>query len=1458
MKHVARLVVVVFCASFVSGGPLATFASQCSLTGVRACNLTAGDDPTRLLNGCPTCVCTVDASQMCLRGLPNPPPACTAGQDPSRDNRCCLSCTPSAAVCSDALLAACKAAYTTLPNCPVGAQPRFNNVTCCVDCRPPPVDCTDANFATCQAALRVCSYGEDPIAESTSCCGTCRRGEALCNSTQVGQCLAKRAVCAVNESAIQIPGECCASCRAGPPRCNPACSADQACLYGLNNQATCVRAQTVRLVVAWRSPSNALATCDGVRDYIAEIVTRFCERGNNVLRCNAVAPLLKTARDRACQVVPSSSALIVDMDVPVIANYNAADALSVLSAAVGDGSSLGSDATGAAVANRAVCSLPADQLRACANQEQPVLNRTSNCFSCRPSSGRFSAPQCTQTLLTACADKYASLAACAAGTDPVRDPATCCFNCRPAQQLQCTDAQTDLCRRRFATLRDCLLGESPVFNVSACCLTCKPTDAPRNQSNPTCSAADVDTCLLARPVCATNEQPMFNRNQSCCAHCRRPERQCTRADVLQCGRNLPTCQSGTVPQTIPTECCPTCKPAEPTCSPACSDRQRCVHNFTTGLASCQVPRIVRVVMQNVNASDPAVCRDMPSLTTDAIKQFCDNADNADRCDTARERLRNVVAQKCTALASDTVAIDVASFEPPTATPGAPSSSSAQFEGVVSEAVRYAIRNATDGIVSSALPQERVRIACSLLADQIPVCATGVTPKLDQTTNCLSCRPPAGQACSCATNPSSIRACAQGETPQRNAVTCCPSCLPQRNTSDADCASSALDACQAAVKTGTLAACAAGESPAFNRTTCCLSCAPTAPPTSERPATNGSCTRAQFATCLAKAPVCADDERPVIVSTQCCPSCRNPERGCAITDVARCVAASRTCQPGERPMHLDGDCCPSCTYRPACNCSTEQVCDVSNTTAVCRPLGVTLRAIFRRVNDTQALDCAAAVFAFKEAIRRVCDDINANASRCDIAKRVANSGSLLDCVRENDNTYVNMDLAAVPEVVTVATDVPSLVNQAFSSAQVADFSAMFNVVSDTRTCTLDPATIPDCAANEIPTLVRATKCYSCRVDNGRAGCSDAQVAACKASVPPPCIAGQSPARNASSCCPTCRLVQAVCSPQQQQLCQGNISGLLLPACDVGVSPTFNPTTCCVDCRRDPSQQEGGVTTGQRCSQAQFDSCLTNSPVCANGETPARVTGACCPSCKRPERQCSAADVIACRTSQRTCAAGELPASTGTDCCPTCIPARANCSTACNATQVCTQMADGSARCRFAGTLVRLALRKGADAVPACGQLVPLIQEIVNRYCDKNDNAAACDAVGVQDDVSGLTLQSCVRSGANNESADVVLAVPADTQSNIQRRSSSSSAALVTEASSDPSATSGMSVSSSEASSSSSSNTTPIIVGAVVGGVALVALVAFVAMRRGGRGTLATPAVSPAPTSHQDPIAVTSMY
>ena len=907
---------------------------------------------------------------------------------------------------------------------------------------------------------------------------------------------------------------------------------------------------------------------------------------------------------------------------------------------------------------------------------------------------------------------------------PQRSPSSCCLNCRPPHAT-CTRTQYSDCLIAYASLRSCLPGEDPKFNSTTCCVSCKVDD--RTLLNVTCTAAAVDSHLLSRPVCDVNEPPVFNRNVSCVAHCRRPQRLCQRSEMLQCSAHAPNCVDGADPPVIPDECCPVCRKIEPHCNPPCNVFEKCLYNITTGVNYCVPPRKVYAVIVNFNTTYSTACSDARTIVRDGIDRFCDNADNAGRCVALQNRVSSLIARECIALSSgakglgvlDAIAVDFETYEG-----SLDSGKQEQLDQLLADIMTYSFVNDTDHLALHTVTAEKIRVSCMYLADRIPQCDVGETSNYDRDTGCMSCRPAQGRVmnCTCPLNVSTIRNCSLNEVPVRDPASCCPTCI--RNEPFHLCTDAQLDICKGHIASGQIAMCDLGESPMFNTSTCCLSCAPRNATDPEKPSggNRNNCSNEEIVACMSKIPICADDEQPVQLSDRCCSSCRFPERGCAVSDVARCVATIRKCRVNEVPAHLEGDCCPTClpdfpTCAPAC--SSEQYCDNNNGTSVCRNIATTIRMVLRRVNDSQPIDCSAAVFAYSEILRRGCDGPYTNISICTIARRLAESIRQLDCVRDNDNTFVSADIPAIPEI--SGYSVSNLVQDFLTQSLIGDSSQTYNIANDERTCTLDILSFPRCAFGEKPVYDRATRCYSCRSSYGRPMCADNATALCLKSTPRVCNKGERPAVNETTCCSTCRLEEPLCTLDQIRDCTGNYSSL--PLCPLGSFPHFDHGSCCANCRRDPILEEGRPPgAGEACPQAQFDSCIARTPICHIDETPSRSPVLCCPSCKRPERQCSLVDVVSCRANVRLCAYGELPTIVDGDCCPSCRPAPGNCSMPCNTSnQVCVPNKSGNYTCRYPGPSVGITLTSGVDKLPNCSNVLDLLHEIVMRFCEKNDNA-----------------------------------------------------------------------------------------------------------------------------------------
>jgi len=137
------------------------------------------------------------------------------------------------------------------------------------------------------------------------------------------------------------------------------------------------------------------------------------------------------------------------------------------------------------------------------------------------------------------------------------------------------------------------------------------------------------------------------------------------------------------------------------------------------------------------------------------------------------------------------------------------------------------------------------------------------------------------------------------------------------------------------------------------------------------------------------------------------------------------------------------------------------------------------------------------------------------------------------------------------------------------------------------------------------------------------------------------------------------------------------------------------------------------------------CLTaNLDICAVGEFPFRnETTQCCPSCRRPETLCPKNTVIECYRNLRVCAATESPAYVPGECCPTCVTPP-TCGITCP-TGVCVPRLSGPVCLPIVVANVNITAFNGSFSINlGPTDVVILIREIIQRFCEKNENRNIC--------------------------------------------------------------------------------------------------------------------------------------
>jgi hypothetical protein len=162
------------------------------------------------------------------------------------------------------------------------------------------------------------------------------------------------------------------------------------------------------------------------------------------------------------------------------------------------------------------------------------------------------------------------------------------------------------------------------------------------------------------------------------------------------------------------------------------------------------------------------------------------------------------------------------------------------------------------------------------------------------------------------------------------------------------------------------------------------------------------------------------------------------------------------------------------------------------------------------------------------------------------------------------------------------------------------------------------------------------------------CTPADTAACPgASSLPVCKRGEAPVWK--GCCPSCKPAAhprpTPCTRAQLEKCSASEASL--PVCRKGHAPVLKG--CCRTCKPAPPPQK-------QCTKAQVRDCVKTAPVCAVGESPVKVSGQCCPSCRRAQANCTPAEVRQCRKSLPVCKQGQKPERVAGSCCASCRPTR----------------------------------------------------------------------------------------------------------------------------------------------------------------------------------------------------------
>jgi len=266
-------------------------------------------------------------------------------------------------------------------------------------------------------------------------------------------------------------------------------------------------------------------------------------------------------------------------------------------------------------------------LAACAEGVKPTKT-TAGCPSCLPKA--FDKKKCGKAQIQACPMP----GTCAAGVSPKRNG--CCVTCKPAK-AKCTEAQRTACATTMKSLSVCAAGTSPNFDASTCCIDCKRPA--RSKPERACTKEEFKTCIDTIPECGANEKPVREEGQ-CCMSCRRAARDAPLIEVAKCG-NLPACAADETAFRVKDDSgafvCPTCKPAKPACSPACSAKQICSWRRNKNTSTCRVKRQKNLKLKANRAADKAFLEsatpeEIKAAIAEVVQRFCDKQENQAQCE----------------------------------------------------------------------------------------------------------------------------------------------------------------------------------------------------------------------------------------------------------------------------------------------------------------------------------------------------------------------------------------------------------------------------------------------------------------------------------------------------------------------------------------------------------------------------------------------------------------------------------------------------------------------------------------------------------------------------------------------------------------------------------------------------------------------------------------------------------
>jgi len=350
------------------------------------------------------------------------------------------------------------------------------------------------------------------------------------------------------------------------------------------------------------------------------------------------------------------------------------------------------------------------------------------------------------------------------------------------------------------------------------------------------------------------------------------------------------------------------------------------------------------------------------------------------------------------------------------------------------------------------------------------------------------------------------------------------------------------------------------------------------------------------------------------------------------------------------------------------------------------------------------------------------------------------------------------------------------------------------------CTRDQMkAIAACADGVKPTKDAASGCPTCvPMPFDGVKCTKSKTKSC--AKPAACASGVEPKRD--GCCISCVPAKTPkCTNEQKKACKDSIA--TLSECPASADPksVFDADTCCMTCKR-PARPKPEA----KCSKDDFKTCIDAAPECGASEKPLREKGQCCVSCRRPARDVPLRTVAKCAAVSE-CEGDEKPTrvkdDSGAFSCPSCKPPKPVCAIACGTKQKCVRSkkklekgedtsTEGECKNKKVKKL-KMKAKSAADKAflkdATADEIKAALQEIVDRFCDKEDNAEKCDKFQ-----KALTDGMSVKiEKVKNDETDVQVEIPDVEAASVRRRLADDTSSLLDAALADPDATGDIQVS-----------------------------------------------------------------